>query len=531
MDRDEAIDILRYQIPSEENMSDKNRPVYEALQTLIPELRESEDERIRKGLIELIKNWNYPQELFTTKRNIIVYLEKQKEEDVCPEYCVKSHCLGCPIYEKQKKQLIPLMNGDADAYFDEWRCQREHAPTRRECFEEGMRYSERLLSEYTPLVKEEDYSGMDDVEKAIHRGFLAAQVRNVPRVIIEETAKEVRGILQKEQKPIELSDKFEIALEEFLMNADASEKTFAEDVKDYADKLREIVRQEQKPLTPEEKVKHPLYVEGFEAGKEVGRQYEKTVGGQKPRKFKVGDKVHLDGDKINILTITGIEEDRYLTDCAYGPILFCAEDIWERVEQKPAEWSEKHIADIFEKVGLAKIVREQGNDELTNALQAAMLELSKVENTEWSEEDENCIRNLESVIYYDKNLPTDTRIKLGDFLKSLRPQQKVEYKWTKEDEDCLSTIIWCFEKFAEGLATVSIRPGDAKAYLKVVKNWKPDNLKSFRPSWKPSEEDIMMLKHIIGQYETENKNSKAMGYLPRIEELDFLKKTLARWEN
>ncbi len=42
------------------------------------------------------------------------------------------------------------------------------------------------------------------------------------------------------------------------------------------------------------------------------------------------------------------------------------------------EQNEKLIADIFEKVGLAKIVREQGNDELTNALQDAMLELSKL---------------------------------------------------------------------------------------------------------------------------------------------------------
>lgn len=47
-------------------------------------------------------------------------------------------------------------------------------------------------------------------------------------------------------------------------------------------------------------------------------------------------------------------------------------------EQKAAEWNEKHIADIFEKVGLAKIAREQKNDELTNALQDAMLELSKL---------------------------------------------------------------------------------------------------------------------------------------------------------
>lgn len=45
---------------------------------------------------------------------------------------------------------------------------------------------------------------------------------------------------------------------------------------------------------------------------------------------------------------------------------------------KSAEWSEKCIADIFEKVGLAKIVREQGNDALINAIQSAMIELSKV---------------------------------------------------------------------------------------------------------------------------------------------------------
>ena len=49
--------------------------------------------------------------------------------------------------------------------------------------------------------------------------------------------------------------------------------------------------------------------------------------------------------------------------------------------------------------------------------------------------------------------------------------------------------------------------------------------------WKPSEEDIMMLTHIIGQYETGNKNSKAMGYLPRIEELNFLKKVLTKWKS
>ena len=30
--------------------------------------------------------------------------EKQKEQDKCPEYCVRSHCIGCSIYEKKKEQ-------------------------------------------------------------------------------------------------------------------------------------------------------------------------------------------------------------------------------------------------------------------------------------------------------------------------------------------------------------------------------------------------------------------------------------------
>jgi hypothetical protein len=34
----------------------------------------------------------------------IDYLEKQKEQDKCPEYCVRSHCIGCSIYEKQKEK-------------------------------------------------------------------------------------------------------------------------------------------------------------------------------------------------------------------------------------------------------------------------------------------------------------------------------------------------------------------------------------------------------------------------------------------
>ena len=55
---------------------------------------------------------------------------------------------------------------------------------------------------------------------------------------------------------------------------------------------------------------------------------------QKPRKFKLGDKIHWHDDDTNVITITGFRDDAYLTDSAYGPILFCDEDNWERIERK-----------------------------------------------------------------------------------------------------------------------------------------------------------------------------------------------------
>lgn len=60
--------------------TDRSLPVYEALQTLIPELAESEDERIRKDIMEAVENW-HPYERV---EEIRAYLEKQKERQDNP---------------------------------------------------------------------------------------------------------------------------------------------------------------------------------------------------------------------------------------------------------------------------------------------------------------------------------------------------------------------------------------------------------------------------------------------------------------
>ena len=87
----------------------------EALETLIPELSESNDERIRKYLIEELKAAKSVGELKfiipqPTREECIAYLEKQKEEegyDFIPVKSTLEYKLGFADgrdYEKQKEQ-------------------------------------------------------------------------------------------------------------------------------------------------------------------------------------------------------------------------------------------------------------------------------------------------------------------------------------------------------------------------------------------------------------------------------------------
>lgn len=138
----------------------------EALETLIPELAESEseDERIRKALIDLVSTVGEYYLKPDSRNKMLAYLEKQKEEegyeaipiestleykagkhagfleglnegrkqkatentsastmipsgwvkdpDKCPEFCVRSHCLGCPNYEQKEQKYIGFSKAD-----------------------------------------------------------------------------------------------------------------------------------------------------------------------------------------------------------------------------------------------------------------------------------------------------------------------------------------------------------------------------------------------------------------------------------
>lgn len=91
-----------------------------------PELRESEDERIRRKMIEHFKSKTKETWCNMQVKDILAWLEKQK-----------------------------------DHFRDD-----------------------------TKMVELQDYSSLNDLERAIHRGFLSVGCKNVPVTIINETAKE-----------------------------------------------------------------------------------------------------------------------------------------------------------------------------------------------------------------------------------------------------------------------------------------------------------------------------------------------------
>ena len=142
MTREEALKQIR----EWDFLNDEERA---ALETLIPELRESEDERFRKYILQVCKECVEADDSglelsMSTTKKLLAYLEKQKE------------------------QKETLLMSDADLYFDEWNQQNQN-PTKRQCFEEGIKYAQRLQKEQKS-IKGGDIITNDNVP--YHRVFM-----------------------------------------------------------------------------------------------------------------------------------------------------------------------------------------------------------------------------------------------------------------------------------------------------------------------------------------------------------------------
>lgn len=115
-------------------------------------------------------------------------------------------------------------------------------------------------------------------------------------------------------------------------------------------------------------------------------------------------------------------------------------------------------------------------------------ELKKIEekSAEWSKEDDNCLSTIISEFSKcsEKSVSKDEWMRCNDFLHSIKDRIKPKHEWSKEDETMLESIISDFA----GAHKSSI--GQDK-WLKSLK----DRVKS-QPTWKPSNDQMYYLSWI-----------------------------------
>jgi len=180
---------------------------------LFPQLRESEDEKIRRTLVEYFG----PEAQLDFIRGVKIqkirdWLEKQKENpqsaDSIPSNCTSDakcedrwHKVtdslpdnGREVLAKDKlgNTLLARYDGegwDVSVYDDEdYRC---HNGISKWCEIPSEKQKDHFR-DLTKMIELQDYSDLTDLERAIHRGFLSAGVENVPVTIIKETANECK---------------------------------------------------------------------------------------------------------------------------------------------------------------------------------------------------------------------------------------------------------------------------------------------------------------------------------------------------
>ena len=148
MTREEAIETVRICCP---RISDSECDFETAMRVLIPELTESEDERIRKFLVRIVNlcpegSINIIGEV--KKADVLAYLEKQKESLHIPETCKENADSFTDKDERIRKALLEVVSDIAGGWPFE-----KHRITKKE----AIAYLEKQ-KERGPLTKEEEFT-------------------------------------------------------------------------------------------------------------------------------------------------------------------------------------------------------------------------------------------------------------------------------------------------------------------------------------------------------------------------------------
>ena len=381
----------------------------EVLAVIIPELRESEDEKLRKLVIYRVRT---ATEMTEGLRELLLsYLEKQKESLHISETCKEN--------ADSFTQEIPMP--DSTTLLKMWDDE------------------EKMLRE----------KGIDDLWRLAYNAFLDGFAQGM---MVKQKDPDLTEEVKKWKKDFDRLRK-----EHYGQKSSVWESPIM---------THEMIMDEQKEQK-QELVPHPI-------------TYTYPSDASKDERLKMALLALLNSDSIKV-----------------AGNKFTKQDLIDWVEkQKPAEWSEE------DKVMLNRIayrLKDWDNIKAQQGYQDNYASQSPVKwieslperfnlqpEQEWSEEDEEMWMDIKSHMIHGSFIPFDKIEWIENRLKSLRPQPKQE--WSDEDEEMLEYIIGDVND-AKQLYTTQ----EAKDMADKEIAW----LKSLRPSWKPSEEQMDALAYAI----------------------------------
>ena len=453
----------------------------EVIDNIFPELCESEDERIRQKLVALVQ-WGSTfhssgisgQDATEMQK----WLEKQKEQKPM-EWKPQAESLEALMYAIEGKwdmikptsylsrMLEDLYDGLVNTYnVDDTYLNKLHEAASAGDIEE-LRALKRKIDESMErdVAEKQDYSSLSDFERALHRGFLCAGVKNIPVSIIKETAKDCLAQIRPAEYTLQSSWS--------TANNKPAEWNYPYGVNETADRLVSLAECLE--------MDGDCLFNGYK-GKDCGkflRELARRESENKPAEWSKEDVKRL----YSIGTQIGFLKGKY-SEC-----------------QKDIDW----LYALAEKMGFHKcktgeVITEWKKEDIDDKM------LSKPK-PEWSKEDEKMLQSLILHIGgYTYFAGVDSE-KVVTWLKSLRPQSKVELsKDVKKTLDEVSHIL------------IGLN------YKQVAKDYKQaiEQLISLRPSWKPSEinpEEVRLLDTTISFL----KDFADKGYENAVECIDWLK--------
>ena len=188
-----------------------------------------------------------------------------------------------------------------------------------------------------------------------------------------------------------------------------------------------------------------------------------------------------------VMSATGFEKERLL---AY---------LEKQKEQKPAEWSAKgrrgrigstpeHIRKKAENF-LSKMEPPYDADDICSAYETGAMENA---NSSWSEEDEKMLRTIIS----DGSRGVELDSKQISWLKSLRPQPKKELSIEKAIQWLDDTFYFLDNSSGRG-RDCEITTHDFDSLEEMYDSFRKAVTVDYRPSWRPSEEQMESLAYAI----------------------------------